>query len=321
MRPGIAVALPRIACVVAFMMAGGILITALRGQVHLLPFALVPLIAGVGILRRRAWSAYGFALYMFAQVLLAPFVLFRSGGLARAPGIISAAVLSAALSYLFLVAGRTLAATGAKPGWAFPWIAVSALCTLPLLFVQAFEISTGAMEDTLLIGDRILVQRFPKPRVARGDIVVFVYPVDRRQTFIKRLIGVPGDHIKISRKIVYRNQAALQEPYANHKTDYLDPYRDNFPSDRNSPLAAGEEMLKKHVVNGEVVVPEGKYFVMGDNRDSSLDSQYWGFVDVADLMGKPLLIYDSEEQPTEEPLTNKPAKPRRIRWERFFKLL
>src|SRR5579859_7720111 len=114
-------------------------------------------------------------------------------------------------------------------------------------------IPNGSMEDTLLIGDRILVQRFPKPSVARGDIIVFIYPVDRHQTFVKRLIGVPGDHIRISGKIVHLNGAALQEPYASHRTDYLDNYRDNFPSDPNAPMPAGAEMLRNHVANGEVV--------------------------------------------------------------------
>lgn len=314
---------PRVAYVVAFVMAGSVVITAVIGNpVLLLPFALIPLMAGVGILRRRVWSAYGFALYLFGQLLLVPLVLFRSGGLAaRPPGIISASVSLAVLIALFLFAGKTLAAAGSERGRVFPWIAVSALCSLPLLFVQPFVIPTGAMEDTILIGDHILVQRFPKPRLARGDIVVFVYPVDRRQTFVKRLIGVSGDHIRISGKTVYRNGAALREPYANHKTDYVDAYRDNFPSEPDTPFAAGKEMLKKHVVNGEVVVPEGKYFVLGDNRDSSLDSRYWGFVDVADLIGRPLLIYDSEDQPVEGSPTNKPARPRRIRWERLLKLL
>jgi signal peptidase I len=87
------------------------------------------------------------------------------------------------------------------------------------------------MEDTLLIGDRILVQRFPKPSLTRGDMIVFVYPIDRRQTFVKRVIGVPGDQIRIIDKTVHRNGAALKEPYAVHKTNYVDSYRDNFPSE------------------------------------------------------------------------------------------
>jgi signal peptidase I len=313
----------RIAYIAAFVMTVLLIVSALTRQIVLLPFAFIPLIAGIGIMRKRVWSAYGFALYLFAQVLLLPLVLFRSGSSTyKSAEIIAATVLTAGLAALFLFAGRSLAATGSKRGWAFPWIAVSALLTLPLVFVQAFVMPTGSMENTLLIGDHILVQRFPRAKPVLGDLIVFVYPIDRRQTFVKRVIGVGGDRIRISEKIVYRNGTVLQEPYANHKAEYPDSYRDNFPIEPNSLLVdAAQEMLTKHVVNGEVVVPQGKYFVLGDNRDNSLDSRYWGFVDSGDLIGKPLLIYDSEDQPAEAALKSEPAKPHRRRWDRFFKLL
>jgi signal peptidase I len=298
-------------------MAGLSIVSALTQQIVLLPFALIPLIAGIGIMRKRVWSAYGFALLLIAQLLLLPLLLFRSGSVtAKAPGIVGAAVLTAVMAALFLFAGRSLARTASERGWALPWIAVSVLLTLPLLFVQAFVMPTGSMEDTLLIGDRILVQRFPRTKPLLGDMIVFAYPVDRSQTLTKRVIGVAGDRIRISQKIVYRNGTALKEPYAVHKNPYPDSYRDNFPSEPNGFLLdAGREMLKKNVVNGEVVVPQGEYFVLGDNRDNSLDSRYWGFVDSGDVIGKPLLIYDSEDQP------NDLAKPHRTRWDRFFKLL
>jgi signal peptidase I len=297
---------------VAFLMAVGTAISALAGQIFLLPFALIPLIAGIGIMRRRAWSAWGFALYTFAQLLPVSEVLFRSSSLRSAPpGAVGAVALAVILIPLFFSAGRSLAATGAVIGKAWPWIAASALTGLPVFFVQAFVVPTATMEDTLLTGDRVLVQRFPKPKPARGDMIVFVYPIDRRQTFVKRVIGVPGDRIRISNKIVYRNGAALGEPYAVHKTDYVDAYRDNFPIEPNVALSVpAEEMLRKHVLNGEVVVPEGEYFVLGDNRDLSLDSRYWGFIGAGDLIGKPLLIYDSEDPTT-----------RMVRWGRLFTLL
>jgi signal peptidase I len=315
--------IPRIASIVAFVMTGLVVVSALMGQMVLLAFAVIPLAAGIGILRRRVWSAYGFALYLFAQLLLMPFVLIRSGGLtASVPETIASIALTLVLAVLFLLAGRSLVAAGSRRGWAAPWIAVSAVFTIPVLFVQPFVIPTSAMEDTLLIGDRILVRCFPAPSVVHGDIVVFRYSLDRRQTYVKRVIGVPGDRIRISGKVVYRNGAVLKEPYAVHKTDYIDPYRDNFPSEPNAPYAdATRDMLKNHVVNGEVVVPERSYFVLGDNRDSSLDSRYWGFVGSSDLIGKPLLIYDSEDQPSGAMLNGKGTGPRRIRWERLFRLL
>jgi signal peptidase I len=289
-------------------MAGATVISALAGQISLLPFALVPLISGIGIVRRRVWSAWGFALYTFAQLVPIALVMFRTHS--RPPGTIGAGLLTVLLVPLFVVAGRALATAGAPKGLAWPWITLTALTVLPVFFVQAFVVPSGAMEDTILAGDHVLVRRFPRPSPARGEIVVLTYPIDRRQIFIKRIIGMPGDRIRISKKIVYRNGAALSEPYAAHKLDYEDAYRDNFPSEPNVPLyRPAEEMLEKHVLNGEVVVPAGEYFVLGDNRDQSLDSRYWGFVGEGDLIGKPLMIYDSEEQRTG-----------RIRWGRILKL-
>ena len=313
----------RIAYIIAFVVAGLNIAVALTTQIVLLPFAFIPLIAGIGILRRRVWSAYGFALFQFVQLLLLPLLVFRSGTLtARLPEVLGTAALAVVLIPLFFFAGRSLAAAGAPRGWAFPWIAISALVTPPLFFVQPFVIPSSGMDPTILIGDRILVQLFPGFRPARGDIIVFVYPVDRRETYVKRLIGVPGDRIRISEKIVYRNGAALKEPYAVHKSNYADSYRDNFPSELDNPFASGaREMLEKHVVNGEVVVPAGKYFVLGDNRDKSLDSRYWGFVDSGDLIGKPLLIYDSGDQPTDALVNGTPGGPRRVRWNRILKML
>ena len=179
--------------------------------------------------------------------------------------------------------------------------------------VQAFVIPTGSMEDTLLIGDHLLVDKLsyapsgpvskyvlPYSDVRRGDIIVFRYPVDIQQTFVKRAIGVPGDHIRLVNKQLILNGKAVKEPYVYHKTEYIDSYRDNFPSDPNVHVADfAQDMLLNHVQNGEVVVPPGSYFAMGDNRDSSLDSRYWGFVPRANIIGKPLIIYWSYDATTE----------------------
>jgi len=314
--------IPRIASVIAFVLAGGVIIAALAGPIVVLPFTFIPLMAAVGIMRRRVWSAYGFALYLFAGLLVVTLNQFRPGGLAAVPpGMVGLAAWTVLLGSLFFLAGRSLAVAGAEQGRKFAWIAFSALITVPFFFVRPYVIPTGTMEDTLLTGDRILVQRFPKPILARGDMVVFAYPVDRRQTFVKRIIGVPGDRIRIAAKAVYRNGTAIKEPYAVHKTDYEDRYRDDFPSEPNTPIYPAAQEMLKGVVNGEVIVPSGKYFVLGDNRDMSLDSRYWGFVSAGDVIGRPRLIYDSADQPTEDLMKGERFAPRRGRWSRLFKLL
>ena len=179
--------------------------------------------------------------------------------------------------------------------------------------VQAFVIPTGSMEDTLLIGDHLLVDKLayappgavtrhllPYEDIKRGDIIVFRYPIDIRQTFVKRVIGVPNDHIRMENKRVFLNGHQLDEPYKYNKTEYIDSYRDNFPSAPNVSLyPPAQEMLQNNQVNGEIVVPQDHYFAMGDNRDSSLDSRYWGFVPRENIIGKPLIIYWSYDAPTE----------------------
>jgi signal peptidase I len=192
------------------------------------------------------------------------------------------------------------------------------LVLVPYLFLitligQMFVIPTVSMENTLLQGDHLLVDKLayappgalsrhllPYSDVRRGDIVVFRWPINPRETWVKRVIGVPGDRVRLANKQVYLNGQPLAEPYKVHKTAYYDAYRDNFPSEPNVPLAeAGQRMLEQNVVKGEVVVPVGMYFVMGDNRDNSLDSRYWGFVPRDNIIGKPVLIWWSYDAPTE----------------------
>jgi signal peptidase I len=224
-------------------------------------------------------------------------------------------------------------------------ITIILLLFLTTTLVQAFVIPTGSMEDTLLIGDHLLVDKLayappgpvskyilPYTEVKRGDIIVFRYPVDIKQTFVKRCMGVPGDRIKLVNKQVYLNGVPLQEPYKVHKTDYIDSYRDNFPGEPNVPVDRfAIDMLQNHVVNGEVVVPPNSYFAMGDNRDSSLDSRYWGFVPRENIIGKPLIIYWSYDASTED-LNNSSVSLKHIldlaenffpktRWRRAFLLV
>src|SRR4029077_16547588 len=129
-----------------------------------------------------------------------------------------------------------------------------------------YSMPTGSMEDTLLIGDRIAVWRAYGHAPARAQMVVHIYPINRKDTFVKRVVGIPGDRIRIRNKQLFVNGEAVKEPYVEHKTEYVDSYRDNFPSAPNVPLyPPATEMLAKNVVNDEVVVPPGHYFVLGDN--------------------------------------------------------
>ena len=145
-------------------------------------------------------------------------------------------------------------------------------------------------------------------------------------------MGVPGDHLHLQDKALFLNGKALNEPYAYHKTEYIDSYRDNFPNDPNVPVSEGaHDMLANHVQGGDVVVPPNCYFAMGDNRDSSLDSRYWGFVPRDNIIGKPLIVYWSYDASTED--LSSPGLtlnhmvdliehfPTKTRWKRTFRLI
>lgn len=210
---------------------------------------------------------------------------------------------------------------------------------------QAFVIPSGSMEDTLLVGDHLLVDKLayapagnvtkhllPYEEPKRGDIIVFRDPVDLEKTLVKRVIGAPGDRIRLRNKIVYLNGHELNEPYAVHKSEYMDSYRDNFPAEPNGPIERpAREMLEHNVVNGQAIVPPEHYFAMGDNRDNSFDSRYWGFVPRENIIGKPLVIYWSYDASTED-LSNPSVTiphlidmvihfPTKTRWNRTFQLI
>ena len=177
--------------------------------------------------------------------------------------------------------------------------------------VQAFKIPSSSMEPTLLVGDHLLVNRLSyvtkvpftdivlldlgKP--ARGDVVVFRYPVDRSKDFIKRVVGVEGDVVQIKDKVIYVNGRRMNDPYAYFAEDTVIPgvfsQRDNF---------------------GPVTVPKDSYFCMGDNRDRSLDSRFWGFVKKPDLIGRALIIYFSWNGNAEDIVHH-------VRWERMGKVI
>lgn len=184
--------------------------------------------------------------------------------------------------------------------------------------VQAFKIPSQSMEPTLLVGDHLLVNKFifegrgawyekllPYRPIRHGDIIVFKFPFDDHPHYVKRAIGLPGDRIRIVNQQVYVDGQPIKEPYVVHDPAYEDPFGDNFPPTDHYFLQAGlrpewaAEILS-HVKNGELVVPPGKYFAMGDNRDRSWDSRYWGFVDRDAIMGRPMLIYWSVQATPED---------------------
>jgi signal peptidase I len=181
--------------------------------------------------------------------------------------------------------------------------------------VQAFVIPSESMEDTLLIGDYLLVDKIdyanggfwspllPYTKIHRGDIVVFHYPVHPQQHFVKRVIGVPGDRIHLVNKQVFVNGKAISEAYTVHRSTQLNFYRDDFPDIRYIDGNVDSHwwiQMRKLIEDGNLIVPEDSYFVLGDNRDESLDSRYWGFVPRGNIVGKPLLIYWSVEREAED---------------------
>lgn len=173
--------------------------------------------------------------------------------------------------------------------------------------VQAFQIPSESMENTLLVGDYLLVNKLcyggngglsdlvmPYQKIQRGDIIVFHYPVDPQQHFVKRVIGLPGDRLHMVNKTVFINGKPLSESYVRFIEPPNNLFRDNFP--RTDVPAYGLEgkwwlEMRKMVEDGQLIIPEGNYFVMGDNRDDSQDSRYWGFVPRENIIGRPLLIY------------------------------
>jgi signal peptidase I len=176
--------------------------------------------------------------------------------------------------------------------------------------IEAFKIPSGSMERTLLVGDFLLVnkvvygaelpivkKRLPAlRRPARGDVIVFEWPKDRTKNFVKRLVGLPGDTLAMHDGILIRNGATLSEPYVSHSDPEADPVWEEFRWQSNFLVKTAGAAVAYHPSRnnwGPLVVPEGQYFVLGDNRDNSLDSRYWGFVPDSLLRGRPEVVYFS----------------------------
>jgi signal peptidase I len=205
--------------------------------------------------------------------------------------------------------------------WAWEWIkslliAFGLFLIMRTFFVEAFRIPTGSMENTLLVGDFLLVNKaafgaavpgtgvhmpsYSAPR--HGDVVVFVPPHDGGKNFVKRLVGLPGDTLAMLGKTLYLNGRPQEEPYTRHS----DP-RDSFSSSMTwqcDYMSRPRDCRPTRDSWGPVVVPAGRYFMLGDNRDGSEDSRYWGFVERTAIKGRPLLIYYSFD----------PRFPRALPW-------
>jgi signal peptidase I len=188
-------------------------------------------------------------------------------------------------------------------------------------YVQAFKIPTGGMEPTLLIGDRLLANKriYKSAEPRRGDVMVFKYPKDPEMLYVKRLIGLPGDTIEVKERTVYVNNLPLEEEYTQYinpgsVTEHYGPWY--IPKKGDKIEVAGSAFkLNGEVLNEEIIetyaehadlneepysVPQDHYFFLGDNRDNSMDSRFWGAVPHDYLSGKALIIYWSFEIPRDE---------------------
>jgi signal peptidase I len=174
--------------------------------------------------------------------------------------------------------------------------------------LQPFRIPSESMVPTLRVGDFLLVDKqayepegrlahlLPPTGIQRGDLVVFHYPVDPGMHLVKRVVGLPGDHIHLRGGRVWINGQPLAEPYAFYSASGPDDFRDNFPSLREADPNLDPRwwmQLRRIAANGEIIVPPNRYFVLGDNRNDSEDSRYWGFVPQGDVVGRPFLVYFS----------------------------
>ena len=203
-----------------------------------------------------------------------------------------------------------------KPGWlsSVQSLAVTVVIAVFVItfLVQAFQIPSESMQNTLLIGDYLLVDKvryghgslwgeiLPYAPIRRGDIIVFRYPVHPQQHFVKRVIGLPGDHVRLADRRVLVNGVPVQENYVIHTRADRDQFRDDFPRldfPAMNVTSGWWAQMQGLVRNGELIVPPDRYFVLGDNRDESLDSRYWGCVPRENIIGRPLVIYWSVRAP------------------------
>jgi signal peptidase I len=194
--------------------------------------------------------------------------------------------------------------------------------------VEAYRIPTGSMENTLLVGDFLLVNkaiygtRIPGTELrvaalrepALGDVVVFHPPHEPGRNYVKRVVGVPEDTLEMRDKRLYRNGSLVDEPWARHEDDRGDQVHPDMRWQSNFLIASSRRKYQPTRDNwGPIVVPQERYFVLGDNRDNSEDSRYWGFVDRKEIRGQPWRVYYSFVQSADA----SESWLRRVRWGRI----
>ena len=223
--------------------------------------------------------------------------------------------------------------------WMWEW--TKAICTAIVLFlgirtflVEAYKIPTGSMEGTLLVGDFLLVNKavygaeipithtrlpaFSEPR--RGDVLVFLPPHDPERNYVKRLVGVGGDTLEMRDKVLFRNGKPLDEPYARHVDPLSDPREPRMLWQKDFLLGSLRERRRYRPTRdnwGPIVVPPRKLFALGDNRDNSEDSRYWGFFDERAVKGRPIFVYYSFEKDISQQFSWLTA----VRWARIGEVI
>ena len=207
--------------------------------------------------------------------------------------------------------------------WLWEWtksisVAILLFLVIRTFVVEAFKIPTGSMEETLLVGDFLLVNKavygaqvpftevrlpaFQEPE--RGDVVVFEYPLDPTKNYVKRVVGLPGDRVAMHRGELYVNGLRQSESYVRHRQPAGDYYDPSFEWQKRYLAPEVDRTTYRPTRDdwGTLIGPDDSYFVMGDNRDNSQDSRYWGFVDRSLIKGRPLVIYYSFDRSTLRPL-------------------
>lgn len=221
------------------------------------------------------------------------------------------------------------------------WEGIKAVSTAIVLFllirtfvVEAFKIPTGSMENTLLVGDFLLVNKavygaeipitqrrlpaFATPK--RGDVVVFLPPHEPGKNYVKRIVAIPGDTVEMRNKALYLNNEPMVEPFARHEDRFTDPTDPRMIWQRDHLVEGGVKIHRYRATRdnwGPLLVPDGKIFALGDNRDRSEDSRYWGFLDESDIKGRPIFVYYSFSRDPLQPfswLTD-------VRWSRIGELI